>query len=137
MNDNNESAEDSDASPHSPIWLIIIKWSLVVVNCMWIFADSIAIIMGKSVTNKVKELPDSDSTIRFQASVELTISLIGLFGLIGEKFYVLVFHCTANTLYYITIFIIDQSEMFVFASLWVLATVFYAYQIKFGRYRID
>ena len=136
MGDNIEAADD-DPVQITPIWMIIIKWILVVINCMWIFADSIAIIMGRNVTKKVDEsdLPESDLTLRILASIELVISIIGLIGLIGEKFLILGFHVIANTIYYTITFIQDITEMFFFIFIWISLTALYCYQIQFGRYR--
>jgi len=89
MGENNvESAEEEEElSSISPMWLIVLKWILVVINCMYIFADSIVLIMGKSVSTELNTFAESDFTLRVEGTIELIIALIGVIGLIGEKFF--------------------------------------------------
>ena len=135
MGDNSRESVQDETSISTPIWLIIIKWILVVVTCMWMFADSLAIIMAKKVTKRGEELEGSDSKIRIQATIELIICLVGLIGLIGHKFFIIVVHCICFALYFITLYFLNENEMFWFSSLWVITTAFYAHQIRIRRSR--
>jgi hypothetical protein len=139
MGENNvESAEEEEElSPINPMWLIVLKWVLVVINCMYIFADSVVLIMGKSVSSELNVISESDLIIRIEGTVELIIALIGVIGLIGENFFVFAFHCISNAIYFTIIQIAirggGDAILFGFTLLWIIGSVFYAYHLWIRR----
>ncbi len=141
MGENNvESAEEEELSPTNPMWPIVLKWILVVINCMYIFADSIVLIMGKSVSTDLNTFAESDFTVRVEGTIELIIALIGVIGLIGENVFVFAFHCIANVIYFIIIQIASGAQgdtvLFWFTVLWMIGSIVYAYHLWIARRNI-
>jgi hypothetical protein len=138
MGENNmESAEEEGLSPINPMWLIVLKWTLVVINCMYIFGDSIVLIMGKNVSTEMKTLSESELSMRIEGIIELIIAIIAVIGLIGENFFVLAFHCMSSVIYCSVIQIVSGGPgdgiLFGFTLLWIIGSIIYTYQLWIRR----